>query len=120
MNDICLRIKDIIDREFNGNNSAFSRKVGILEPTIRSYLSGSIPKADKIATICSKLEISCDYLLLGKQEDKANNSQKVNSIEIKGNENKINNSDCFVLLKKKDDQIDKLLDIIDKIASSKR
>ncbi len=120
MNDICLRIKCIIDEEFNGNNSAFSRKVGILEPTIRSYLSGSIPKADKIAAICSKLEISCDYLLLGKQEDKANKPQMFNNIEIKGKENKINDSDCFVLLKKKDDQIDKLLDIIDKITSNSR
>ena len=67
MNDsISLRIKRIIDELYGGNKSEFARIVGISESNVRSYLGDTIPKADVLVKIATKIAISCDWLLLGR------------------------------------------------------
>lgn len=60
------RIKLLIDSRFSGNKSEFSRVTGIPESTIRSYLAGNYPKLDKIAELCEALDVSADWLILGR------------------------------------------------------
>jgi len=64
--DISLRITQIRDEFFNGNQSAFAREVGISESSIRSYLTGTIPKADALEKIATSIAISCEWFLTGK------------------------------------------------------
>lgn len=65
-NGISLRIKKIIDELYNGNKSEFARIVGISESNVRSYLGDTVPKADVLIKIATKIAISCEWLLLGK------------------------------------------------------
>lgn len=62
---ISLRISRIIDEFFNGNKSEFARIAGIAESNVRSYLSGSIPKADVLEKIAQNTAVSCEWLLTG-------------------------------------------------------
>jgi len=68
MNDISLRIKQLIDEFGKGNNSKFAEIVGTSEANIRNYISGRQPKYDFLNALISKLEISCEWLLTGKGE----------------------------------------------------
>lgn len=65
-NGISLRIRKIIDELYNGNKSEFARIVGISESNVRSYLGDTVPKADVLIKIATKIAISCEWLLLGK------------------------------------------------------
>jgi transcriptional regulator with XRE-family HTH domain len=67
-NEISLRIGKLINESFSGNNSKFSRMVGISEANIRNYLKGTQPKADSLAKMSKVLDVSCEWLLLGKGE----------------------------------------------------
>lgn len=62
------RINYLIKNRFGGNNSKFSRITGVPESTIRTYLVGNYPKLDKIAEICETLNVSADWLILGRGE----------------------------------------------------
>lgn len=64
-NRISFRINKILIDIFNGNQSEFARKIGVGESRIRSYLTGTLPKADVLEKIVSTLAISCDWLLAG-------------------------------------------------------
>lgn len=67
-NDISLRIKRVIEELFKGNQSEFARHVGISEAGVRSYLSGTLPKADILQKILASTAISCEWLVMGEGE----------------------------------------------------
>ena len=59
------RIRQIVDEVFKGNKSEFARSIGVGESSIRSYLSGTIPKADVLEKIIYNTSVSCEWLLSG-------------------------------------------------------
>lgn len=69
---ICLRINELVEKKFFSNNSAFARQVGLAEANIRAYISGTIPKADMLGKIADALDVSCDWLILGKENSQNN------------------------------------------------
>ena len=67
MEDINVRIKELIDKKFNGNNSKFARKLNISEGNVRGYINNTEPKFSFFSRLFSELpEISYEWLLLGK------------------------------------------------------
>lgn len=77
MEGISLRINELIDKLFDGNNSKFAEKLGINEANVRNYRKGTLPKIDFIVKIYENIEFNFDWLLTGKGD-------------ILGNEYKIN------------------------------
>jgi hypothetical protein len=63
---INLRINDLVNYFSNDNNSSFARLVGTSEANVRNYRADTLPKADFLIKVTSKLEINCEWLLLGK------------------------------------------------------
>ena len=68
MNPISLRINELIDILFEGNNSKFAQKLGINEANVRNYRKGTLPKIDFIIKIYENIEFNFDWLLTGKGE----------------------------------------------------
>lgn len=68
MNSISLRINELIDKLFDGNNSKFAQKLGINEANVRNYRKGTLPKIDFIIKIYENIEFNFDWLLTGKGE----------------------------------------------------
>ena len=67
MEDINVRIKELIDKKFNGNNSKFARKLNISEGNVRGYINNTEPKFSFFSRLFSELpDISYEWLLLGK------------------------------------------------------
>ena len=66
MSDINLRIKSLRDYFANGNNSDFASMIGSSEANVRNYIKETEPRANVLVNICEKLEISAEWLLLGK------------------------------------------------------
>ena len=67
MEDINVRIKELIDKKFNGNNSKFARKLNISEGNVRGYINNTEPKFSFFSRLFSELPgISYEWLLLGK------------------------------------------------------
>lgn len=67
MEDINIRIKELIDKKINGNNSKFARKLNISEGNVRGYINNTEPKFSFFSRLFSELpEISYEWLLLGK------------------------------------------------------
>lgn len=109
---ITVRMQQIVDELFNGNKSEFARTIGVSESVIRSYVHGTIPKADVLEKIASNLEISCEWLLIGKGKMKSFN----NDLSKQFNESSSLDDmvDKFIdLLKKRDEQIDRLLSLLE-------
>ena len=68
MNPISLRINELIEKLFDGNNSKFAQKLGINEANVRNYRKGTLPKIDFIIKIYENIEFNFDWLLTGKGE----------------------------------------------------
>lgn len=51
---------------YDGNNSSFARAVGVGEAGVRSYLPGTLPKADVLEKISNNTAISCEWLITGR------------------------------------------------------
>lgn len=77
-NSISARLQILINHFCSGNNSAFSRSVGIKESTIRSYLSGTQPKLDALQKISKIFAISCEWLLLGEGDMLKSDNKNIN------------------------------------------
>lgn len=104
---ITARMQQIVDELFNGNKSEFARTIGVSESVIRSYVHGTIPKADILEKIASNLEISCEWLLLGKGGmDKKTDNNSCEKIEF---------SRIMDMIERKDEQIDKRDEQIDRL-----
>lgn len=65
---ITERINKILESCFSGNKSEFARMINVGESNIRSYLNGTLPKADTLENITTNIGISCDWLLTGEGE----------------------------------------------------
>lgn len=63
MKHITLKINEIADKYFGGNNSKFAEKLDTNEANIRNYRNGTAPKLDFVSKLHSKLEISYEWLL---------------------------------------------------------
>jgi transcriptional regulator with XRE-family HTH domain len=68
MNPISLRINELIDKLFEGNNSKFANKIGVNEANVRNYRKGTLPKIDFIIKIYENIEFNFDWFLTGKGE----------------------------------------------------
>ncbi|RUT67756.1 hypothetical protein D0817_24650 [Flavobacterium cupreum] len=68
MNPISLRINELIEKLFDGNNSKFAKKLGVNEANVRNYRKGTLPKIDFIIKIYENIEFNFDWLLTGKGE----------------------------------------------------
>ena len=62
------RIKQLVITFAGGNNSVFANKLEVTEGSIRSYMRGTIPKADIISKIVEIYDVSPAWLLLGEGE----------------------------------------------------
>lgn len=89
MSTINDRIKKIVDELFNGNVSAFARKINIPQPTLKDIVGGklSTPRADILEKIFGdkSLNVSAEWLLSGKGEMLKNiseNSEATNNIKL--------------------------------------
>ncbi|QWT88158.1 helix-turn-helix transcriptional regulator [Chryseobacterium sp. PCH239] len=66
MSDINFRIKILRDHFAKGNNSDFASMIDSNEANIRNYIKETEPRANILVNICEKLEVSAEWLLLGK------------------------------------------------------
>ncbi len=65
MNNISLRIKELVDKFGDGKNSKLAAILGTSEANIRNYISGRQPKYDFLFSLISKLEINYEWLFTG-------------------------------------------------------
>ncbi len=65
MHPICQRLKQMIGKSV----PEISDKLKLTDQTVRKWINGSIPGADKIADICSAAGISIVWLLTGVGEE---------------------------------------------------
>lgn len=108
MRDINFRIKELVEKFSNGNNSNFAVLVDSSEANIRNYINGTQPKVEFLETICAKLEINAEWLLTGKGTFSKIESKKKEDPEFEELPlNKQMNS-LFTLLTKQSEKIDRL------------
>ena len=64
------RIKELIDKLADGMTTHFAVKVGIQYQSVGNWIKEkpAIPRSDHLATICKKLGVNSEWLLLGKGE----------------------------------------------------
>lgn len=67
-NDISNRIKLLVAHFCNGSNRKFASIIETGETNIRNYIGGRQPKFEVIASIASKFDINCEWLVTGKGE----------------------------------------------------
>lgn len=65
VNTIHTRLAYLIDKLYDGNLSEMSRATGVIEPTLRNYVNGRVPKADQLVKIIEALKIDGHWLLTG-------------------------------------------------------
>lgn len=80
------RIQFIIDQRFNGNASAFSRKIGVSQSTIKDIvgIKAAKPSYETLHAIASDetLNISPEWLLLGKGDMTAKTSNNTDTTKL--------------------------------------
>lgn len=96
MSTINDRIKKIVDELFNGNVSAFARKINIPQPTLKDIVGGklSTPRADILEKIFGdeSLNVSAEWLLSGKGEMLKNISENSQNLSKQSIPKERNNS----------------------------
>lgn len=60
------RIREIVSRQTSENS--FAKKCGISPQLLRTYMSGSIPGADKLVAIAEAANVSLEWLALGTKQ----------------------------------------------------
>jgi len=68
MSTIHERIKVLVDRFADGNNSKFAILTDTSEANIRNYIKDVQPKFSFLQNVANKFEINCEWLLTGKSE----------------------------------------------------
>lgn len=137
MTSINDRIQIIIDTVYNGNKSMFAKAIGVT-PSLVDGIVGKRQSAPSFKVLCdiyTIVNVNPDWLLLGdgnmfdnaskiqpSYEFKNNghnivgsSNNKIGSLNGIGTDNSEISSNLFELLKKKDEQIEKLLSIIEKL-----
>lgn len=59
------RIQQLVNAVADGKNTIFAAKLGINEANVRSYIRGTLPKADILEKIVITYEINAHWLLTG-------------------------------------------------------
>lgn len=59
------RIQQLVNAVADGKNTIFAAKLGINEANVRSYIRGTLPKADVLEKIVITYEINAKWLLTG-------------------------------------------------------
>ena len=72
------RLRGIVEPSAN----AFAAKAGMSEGALRSYLSGTIPRADKILQIAKAANVSAGWLLTGTENTRPSDNPVMGLIEI--------------------------------------
>ncbi len=62
---IGARIQQLVNAVADGKNTVFATKLGINEANVRSYIRGTLPKADVLEKIVITYEINAHWLLTG-------------------------------------------------------
>ena len=71
METINERLAQLVNFYADGNQSAFTKMVGLPEGSLSNYLAkGSMPGADKLEKIVNSLDVDAMWLLTGKGEMK--------------------------------------------------
>lgn len=131
MNELPLinqRIKNIIDSEYNGNVSKFSQAIGLSDSSKINRLFNidkrnnkyPYPSIEIIEIISNELGYTTDFLIKGiiDNNKKVNNININNSKNIDGSNNNIDSTisenieDYKQIIKKQQEQIDSLLEIL--------
>ena len=96
MNAISLRINELIEKYFDNNNSKFAEKAGTSEANIRNYRKGTLPRIDFLVNIYENLNVSFEWILLGRGPIIIKENDEVISLreptenyKIEENENKV-------------------------------
>jgi len=63
---ISIRIKEFIDKNFNGNNSALAKSLGMTPQSLYRYTKGTREPSAEILTKLAELGCDINWLLLGK------------------------------------------------------
>lgn len=69
------RIQHLVNILADGKNTVFAASLGINEANVRSYIRGTLPKADVLEKIVITYEINAKWLLTGFGEVKEPNQQ---------------------------------------------
>lgn len=105
MNPISLRINDLIEKLFEGNNSKFAEKIGINEANVRNYRKGTLPKIDFIIKIYENIEFNFDWFMTGKG-DILNENTFINNKRIyESNELIVAKNDIIDLLREENNRL---------------
>lgn len=65
MNEISLRINELVEKYFDNNNSKFAEKAQTSEANIRNYRKGTLPRLDFLVNIYENLGVSFEWVLIG-------------------------------------------------------
>lgn len=131
MPSVNKRIKEIIDTNFNGNVRQFALHMGLTDSSKINRLFNvdkrsndyPLPSTEIILLIANSFGYSTDWLLKGVDPYAKSNVININKRDIKGNNNNVvgdnnNNisngdtSELLSVIKKQQEQIDKLLKLL--------
>lgn len=118
------RFDKIIRELYSGNKRAFANAIGVA-PTVIENVVGSRqgkPSFDVIAKVCALTNINTEWVVSGEGEMLGPINQKnVAGANIVGDGNfsATNNNDLLDIIKKKDEQIDRLITLLEKNSNSK-
>lgn len=69
---IAKRLREILMNDFGDNQSAFSKEIGMSQPSISRVINGDRPVSQRIIDrVCKKLGYSADWFINGKGTKKA-------------------------------------------------
>lgn len=101
------RIQLLVDAVADGKNTLFASKLGINEANVRSYIRGTLPKADILEKIVITYEVDARWLLTGFGNMFELNEQPATNPFIISNETTVSAflTEHMRLLDKKDEKI---------------
>lgn len=105
MNPISLRINELIEKLFEGNNSKFAHKIGINEANVRNYRKGTLPKIDFIIKIYENIEFNFDWFLTGRGDILKENTLQNDDEKYRPNELIIAKNEIIELLKQENQRL---------------
>ena len=117
METINFRINELAIELYKGNSSKFAAEMGTSEANIRNYRTNTPPKIDFIVTLCEKLEVNFEWLIIGKGEKKrpqnslSRPEEKLQSVN-ESDERLENGKSLLQIISNKDDVILKQMEII--------
>ena len=75
---IAKRLRDILLNDFEGNQSTFSKAIGMSQPSVSRVINGDRPVSQRIIDgVCKKLGYSADWFINGK------GAKKVKGADVK-------------------------------------